>query len=441
MCMAFPLPSWIKAPIEALTEQIEAIASLQYCAALIRGPKRILPLHGGAVSCCPRPLFGTAVFAAAFGLCGCALPEGAVILLSAPPSTSLAPSVQPIPADWDGRMLMAGSGPPSLGGAEAHVHGFVHQPSGMSGPPDASAPPLGLRRSSASGKHVHALVGQAQSPTTTGSAENLPPSKELLAVVMRESLFHPREGVIVGYTGSDAPLGWDPCDGTKGTPKLANLYIRLRRQAAAEQPAGSGSHSHRAVHSHTWGVAPTDPSVGTNLALNGDTYQSPSANLSVSPINHAHTAFEPAPAVGTSDTVTALPPTVAVRFLRATAAARDMPSGALLPYTEASPPMGWSSWVDCMGAPVEGRLLVGAGGDAPAICSIFGNYTHTHRIETTHHVELKADQPVRPADVRDKGPLVALSRHHHSAEIAEAVESLPASHMPPFVSLQIIRKR
>lgn len=176
----------------------------------------------------------------------------------------------------------------------------------------------------------------------TGPATNIPPSRELLAFIARKSLRHVKPGMIVGFTGRAPPVGWRLCDGSNGSPDLRGLYLMLTREKRTDGQQGENAPRHDASHSHTWGLAVTDSQVNTNWGFFGGTAPTPQPDFNVSGLSHAHTASEPVGWSGQTDVdnVAPRPPSIVVMFIQATAVARTVPAGALLPFTGESLPSG-----------------------------------------------------------------------------------------------------
>ncbi len=372
-------------------------------------------------------------------LSACAAPANSVLLENRPSDPRAASFTQPIPADWAGRLFRVGAGAPQLGGAATHAHAFPHVTRGYSGPASDSFPPLGEQATAAAGTHTHLLVSQSQDPAVTGPASNYPPSRYFLALVVTQARLRPIEGEIVAFVGVGAPAGWVLCDGQHGAPDMRGYYVVLSRGDNVPGVTGADTHQHDATHKHTWGVAATDPAVGTNLALHLDTFPAQHPTVAASPLDHVHVAVEPTPAAAVTSTERVRPPTVEVEYIMATRAARRMPPGAVIPYVGKSVPAGWSAWTTLNGAPIVGRFL--AGSASGVVGGLYGTETHVHTVAATHHVVLLPNSPGSPADVRDKGPPVATADHGHTADLMETVTTEPASHIPPYVAVTFLIKR
>jgi len=384
---------------------------------------------------------------------GCALPRKGMVLLTSAPDTHFAPSLRPISSDWDHRVLKVNvknaDGKPTdplLGGDATHRHSFGHQHTATSGPAIETAQPLGLQNQGAKGTHVHLIQSQTQSTTSTGDATTVPPSLELLAYILKRSHLHVHPGIIVAFTGLTIPEGWSLCDGTNGTPKMDGLYVVLRKDQRSNTPVGEDDPRHDATHSHTWSVAITDPNVGTNTGFFGG-MPGPQSGFSASSLSHLHTATEPLPWQGMTDPdqTPPRPPTIAIRFMMAGPTAKNMPTGALLPYTGDSAPLGWSLWEKWNGVNVASQFLAGAStSNLPG--TTYGTPTHTHFVTMTHHILLAQSQDTGTPVANANGPAMAIAAHTHQAETTgssgtgDKVETGPATSIPPFVSLFFIRK-
>ena len=373
----------------------------------------------------------------------CAVPRHSLLLSSAP-LAHIEKKVRPIPADWDGRLLQVGNGVPVIGGEASHTHSLSHQHSLTSGPPTASDRPLGLTNTGASATHVHLIESQSQSTLQTGPASNIPPSRELLGLIARKSFRHVQSGMIVGFSGTVIPAGWQQCDGTNGSPNLLGLFVILKRDRRTDEQQGENDPRHDASHSHTWGVAATDSQVRTNWGFFGGPATSPQPDFNVAGRSHTHMASEPVGWSGKTDVddQPPRPPSIALTFIEATAGAVKMPSGAVLPFTGESIPSGWSVWTAQGGASVTGRFLVGPTADRPA-GTTFGSATHTHRVTMTHTIVVASPTDAGTGVRRDDGPAMAVSAHSHSASSRDPqpVETGPASQIPPFVAVRFIVKR
>jgi len=373
----------------------------------------------------------------------CAVPRKSLLLVTAPPPHA-EKEVRPIPVDWDGRILQIGAGVPSTGGEASHSHSFAHRHTLTSGPATASDRPLGLTNTGASATHVHLIESQSQSALQTGPASNIPPSRELLGFIARKAFRHVKPGMIVGFTGAAPPVGWQLCDGNNGSPDLRGLYLMLRRDQRTDSQQGENAPRHDASHSHTWGVAVTDPQVGTNWGFWGGPAPVPQSDFNIATLTHTHAGSEPTGWVGQTDADTAppRPPSISVTFIQATPAARKMTAGALIPFTGDSIPGGWSAWTLQSGTNVSGKFPVGATADRPA-GTTFGSASHTHKVTMTHTVTVTAPADAGTGVRRGDAPAMALAAHTHTASSKDSqpVETGPASQIPPFVAVRFIVKR
>jgi len=374
---------------------------------------------------------------------GCAVPRHSLLLVTAP-LPHAEKKVRPIPADWDGRILQIGDGAPVTGGEASHSHAFAHQHSVTSGPALPSDRPLGLTNTGASATHVHLIESQSQSTLQTGPTTNIPPSRELLGFIAGESFRHVKPGMIVGFTGTALPAGWQLCDGSNGSPDLRGLYLMLKRDQRTDSEQGENAPRHDASHSHTWGVAVTDSQLGTNWGFFGGTAPVPQSDFNIASLSHTHVASEPTGWSGQTDVDSEppRPPSIAITFIQATAVVRKMPTGALLPFTGDSIPIGWSSWTGQTGSKMSGKFPVGATKDRPA-GAIFGSATHTHKITMTHTIVVAASANGGTGARRADAPAMAVATHTHAAvsRDAQPVETGPASQIPPFVAIRFIEKR
>lgn len=394
-----------------------------------------LRIHRGGV--------GLGILLAAIVLtAGCAVPRRSLLLSTA--ALPHAEKVRPIPAAWDGRILAIGDALPMIGGEASHSHPFAHRHSFMSGPPTASDRPLGLTNQGASTTHVHLIESQSQSTLQTGPATNIPPSRELLAVIAKKSFHHVKPGMIVGFSGTVLPARWQLCDGTSGTPDLRGLYLMLKRDRRTDEQQGEDAPRHDASHSHTWGVAVTDSQVGTNWGFFGGPTPAPQPDLNVASLTHTHTASEPMGWTGQTDPDQdpPRPPSIVVTFIQATAAARKMPPGALLPFTGDEIPAGWSAWTMQGGKSASGRFPVGPTAARPA-GTLFGSPSHTHKVTMTHVVVLAMPADSGTGVQHANGPAMAVAAHTHlaSSQDPQPIETGPASQIPPFVAVRFIMKR
>jgi len=374
---------------------------------------------------------------------GCAIPRRS-LLLSTAALPRVEKKVRPIPPDWDGRILEIGDALPMTGGDASHSHPFAHRHSFMSGPATSSDKPLGLTTQGASATHVHLIESQSQSTLRTGPATNIPPSRELLAVIAKKSFHHVKPGMIVGFSGTVPPAGWQLCDGTNGSPDLRGLYLMLKRDQRTDQQQGEDAPRHDASHSHTWAVAMTDPQVGTNWGFFGGPAPAPEPDFNVAGLTHTHTGSEPVGWTGQTDVdrEPPRPPSIVVTFIQATAAARKMPAGALLPFTGDEIPSGWSAWTMQGGQNLTGKFPVGPTAARPA-GTLFGSATHTHKVTMTHVVVLATSTDSGTGVQRANGPAMALAVHTHlaSSQDPRPIETGPGSQIPPFVALRFIMKR
>jgi hypothetical protein len=373
----------------------------------------------------------------------CAVPRHGLLLVTAP-LPHVEKKVRPIPADWDGRILQIGDGIPVTGGEASHTHAFAHRHSVTSGPGTPSDSPLGLTNTAASATHVHLIESQSQSVLQTGPATNIPPSRELLGFIVRTPFRHVKPEMIVGFTGSTPPTGWQLCDGSNGSPDLRGFYLMLKRDQRTDAQQGENAPRHDASHSHTWGVAVTDSQVGTNWGFFGGTAAVSQPDFNVAGLSHTHAASEPTGWSGQTDVddQPPRPPSIAITFIQATTAARKMPAGALLAFTGDSIPSGWSSWTGQSGSKVSGRFPVGATTGRPA-GGMFGSATHTHKVTITHTIIVAASADGGTGVRRDNAPAMAVAIHTHAAfsRDAQPVETGPASQIPPFVAIRFIEKR
>jgi hypothetical protein len=370
---------------------------------------------------------------------GCALPNGSVILLRAP-SASLEPATRAIAPEWDGRLLRVSESAPSLGGEATHVHAMPHRHEATSGPASHPVKPFGLSMVGAKATHVHALMSTSHTPLATGPGNNVPPARELHARLMARSLLHVRPGVIVAYVGTDVPRGWALCDGTAGTPDLRDLYVVMRRESPDANSVGADLHQHEVSHGHAWSSAPPNPELGRNFAFLNDPAPPADPNIQVSRLDHQHAVAEDRPYTGQTEPLRVRPPSVRVRFIQALDGARGMPRGALLPFVRDDVPLGWTGWTRIGDVEVIGRFLL-ATADITQLGSTLGSEGHHHTFSHSHDVELRPD-PSPPIGGRvHVGPEVAASDHGHRAHAELRVDTGPAVHLPPHVSLRFIRKR
>jgi len=383
------------------------------------------------------------LFGAIFLTSACAVPRHSLLLVTAP-LPHAEKYVQPIPADWDGRILQIGDGVPATGGEASHIHSFAHRHSFTSGPATASDRPLGLTNTGASATHFHLVESQSQSTLQTGPASNIPPSVELLGFIARKPFRHVKPGMIVGFSGAAPPVGWQLCDGNNGSPDLRGFYLILKRDQRTDSQQGENAPRHNASHSHTWGIAVTDSQVGTNWGFFGGPAPGPQPDLNVATLTHAHAVSEPTGWSGQTDPDTAppRPPSISITFIQATPAARKMPAGALIPFTGDSIPGGWSAWTQQSGTNMIGKFPVGVTIDRPA-GTTFGSASHTHKVTMTHTIIVMAPADAGTGVRRDNAPAMALAAHTHTAASRDSqpIETGPASQIPPFVAVRFIVKR
>ncbi|MFZ1085843.1 MAG: hypothetical protein WAN35_12840 [Terracidiphilus sp.] len=381
---------------------------------------------------------------------GCALPKHAVVLMAAPPDRELKQGLSALPPAWDGRLLEVGEGAPEIGGEPTHRHSFAHVHSTFSQAADLAATPLGISAQGAKQTHTHHLISVAQTPTLTGEVSNIPESHIVYAAVLHKSFLHMHPGVIVAMESGPVPAGWLACDGTNSTPQMSGLYLMVRNTEPASATTPRPETRHDATHQHTWAVAATDPTVGANVNYAGTQPVPAHHDLTVSPLEHTHTAIETAPWNGLTDpdATPPLPPSVAVRFIMAGPHARKMPKGALIPFSGDTVPASWSEWRVINGKPVAGHFLFGESIDHP-LGSEFGTESHTHTVTMTHIVTLTSSPEAGIPDLTttaNPSLAMALIGHTHTATTSgpdgtgDRIETGPASHIPPYLKLRFIQK-
>ena len=387
-------------------------------------------------------LMGLAVVVA-----GCALPKNSVAFFHQPNGLN-GRDFETVPTEWDNRLFRVAdprSEPSiSLGGEATHVHSIAHEHHVESDVSSSSQKPFGLKQVAASATHRHPLQTTGQSPLVSGSADTMPPARELVAEIARTDFCRPPPGLIVGYTGVGTPEGWRACDGTSGTPDLRNLYVLIRRFNAVEALRGSDTHHHDATHAHTWiAGAPTtrtdDPQTPRNYAFLGDTAPATQPDFGAIPVGHTHVVVEQPNGPMLTDDVAARPPTIVVHYIEAGPAAKEMPRGAVLPYTGNGAPLGWSMWRSTADNPVFGRFPAGDG-NGHAVGTTYGSEIHTHHLVHHHNLLLLPTTTTAIPAKADQGPGVAVADHGHTATVDADIETGPGSSIPPYVSVPFIVK-
>lgn len=371
---------------------------------------------------------------------GCAVPAGSVVLFREVPSTILK-STQPLPSEYEGRLLSAANGTPNIGGAAEHTHSITH--THLTSNPElttnGAVNPLGLDETVASELHTHALISGSAQPSESAPNSILPQSRELLSRIAQHGLWNVPTGLIVGYLGQDNPLGWAECDGRDGRPEITGLYIRLKQSIASPEIVGASEHAHDASHIHAWTAGTPTDIRDAGLAIDRQSAQLPN-QATAATFAHTHIVDEVQAQI-TTESARNLPPTFVMRFLVSDREHATMPRGAILPSLDAVAPLGWERLRVWENFQINGHLLRGSSSEF-ALGTTFGSATHQHRYKTIHPLTFapSAASPVGVRVVASSTP-VATETHIHAVNISNEEETAPADSLPPYVALPLIIKR
>jgi hypothetical protein len=342
-----------------------------------------------------------------------------------------------IPGDWDNRLLTAGK-TFGLGGETFHQHGILHSHSDISSPSSVSFEPLGLFKPAPSAGHTHVVSSYAQFPRTSGAASYNVRSRELTCYITKHTLNKIPVGLIMIYTGESIPAGWQVCDGTRGSPNLSSVYIRLKQQDCRQSPTGSNVHVHSINHSHKWSVYSPDPKNNLNKALALDEVVYPGDTILLTPFSHIHGVIEKPMTDTLTEPAETFPPSICAIFIMATVAAKRIPENTLIPTLKTSDPWGWKRWAALSS---WDETFFFATTDSSSVLKTFGSPTHLHGFTHMHELELTAVPRNVLKSSSDKGPEVALSTHTHTVSAKKRMDTDLSSSLPPFIRFSFIRKK
>ncbi|MBN2154883.1 MAG: hypothetical protein JW776_02430 [Candidatus Lokiarchaeota archaeon] len=252
--------------------------------------------------------------------------------------------------------------------------------------------------------HVHTVYPTGYSTCYTESSSLLPPYQTVTYIKKVSATALYPAGLIVISTGDSIPSGWVRCDGSSGTPDLRGDFLMGSLTPGSMGGTTSHNHVYREVpyHSHTM---QSDGGSHTHGAYHSTTYVKADdwstfaydvvvATLSQSStyhLSHSHSV----PYIGSStcytQTVSHLPPYIAVDFLMSTQDTSALPVGvvALWDSVDSSIPYGWNMCDGSYGtADFRNRFIRGR--NTEPIGSLGGSSAHSHSYSTvpshTHSV-------------------------------------------------------
>ena len=136
---------------------------------------------------------------------------------------------------------------------------------------------------SSGGAHVHTRPA-------TGSAANLPPYIDLVAMECVAEVSEIPTGTIVAFKGSSSaiPLGWALCDGSGTTPNTVDKYIRTITSGTLEATGGASSHVHTNSATNSAGSHNHGGSTGGTAWNSGTVWVTIGSAATAADQNHSH---------------------------------------------------------------------------------------------------------------------------------------------------------